>query len=452
METAQELPLKRVYGDILKLAWPCLTELILVQIVSMVDLAMVGALGATAISAVGLAGQPILILSMIFSALNIGTTAVVSRACGEGNIYKANVALQHALVISAVSGVIMSVLGFLLARPLVLMLGAEDAALISQAVAYTRYRMIGLFALAMQSAITAALRGMGNSRTAMLYNLTANAVNVLFNYLLIHGNWGFPAMGVRGAALATSICQIVGFLIAFAVILKGKSDLRVRLREKFTLNKEILGNMVRIGLPSMFEQTIFRIGILLYTSIALSLGEVQYAAHQICLNIQSLTYVTGQAVSMTTASLTGQSLGRGDPARAERYNKYAFWLLFGLLVVLGGLYIAFGKYAIGLFIDDADVIAAGIPVLMLFGLYLPLTAFQHNYTGALQGAGDTRPIAVIMLFTVLMLRPTLSIISRDVLGWGLLGLHLATAIDQLIRSGFIYWRYKTGRWKTIRLK
>lgn len=456
METLSQPPeritVKQSYRDILRLFLPCLAELFLAQLVSMIDMIMVGGLGTRAINAVGICGNPMMLLIMIFTALNVGTTSLVSRAKGEGNIHKVNEIVRHALLISGLLGVVMTVLGFVFTDALIAMMGTPNPDTAALASDYLRCRMIGILPTAIGSAVTAALRGMGNARTPMIYNLLANLVNVLFNWLLIHGVGVFPEMGVTGAALATSISNFAGTFIALGLILRGISDIKLSIREKFVLDRAVLSNMIKIGLPSMAEQVVFRIGMILFGRLTISLGEVDYAAHQLCWNILNLLLLIGSAIQMSTAPLTGQSLGRNDPKRAETYNKHAFWLLFGLMVICGLACNLLGEALMMLYSPELEVLAAGMPVLRLFGAYLPILAFQYTYNGALQGAGDTKFNAAIFMITTLGIRIPVALVFKDVLGWGLIGVNLATAVDQLVRSSLFYVRYKTGKWKTVKLK
>ncbi len=451
IERRRPLPVRQAYKDIFKIALPCMLELMLIQLTGQIDLMMVGDLGTTAISAVGVAGQPIMILSMLFTALNVGTTAIVSRYRGAGDYKNANNALRHAILLNIVAGMLMGVLGYFFAEPLVRLTGATDGEMLDLAVGYLRFRIIGLVPEGAKAAITASLRAVGNSRSALFYNTTANCVNVLFNYLLIFGKWFFPEMGVDGAALATSIAQITADVISVAIIIKGKSGLKLSYKG-FRLSRNILSNIVKVGLPSMMEQLIFRAGILIYTRMAVSLGEISYAGHQILLNIVSVTTIVGQAVGMTTAPLTGQCLGRKEPERAKQYNRCAFWMLFGMYVVCGIMYFFFGTTVMRLYVDDMRVIEAATGAMKLIGLYMPVFAVHQTFVGALQGAGDTKPVAIIMMCTVLFLRPVLAYIGKDVLSLGLMGLHIATCIEQCLRSALTFIRYSTGKWKTIKLK
>lgn len=453
METPERLSKQQAYRGILRYVVPCLTELLLSQLVSMIDMIMVGGLGTRAINAVGINTNPLMLLLMVFSALNVGTTALISRAKGEGDIAKANRVMHCALIVSGTLGVLMTALGYLLAKPLVAMMGAGSAELAAMAVSYLRWRLIGsVLPVALTSAVTASLRGMGDARTAMFYNLFANGVNVLFNWLLIHGIGIFPEMGVNGAALATSISQIVAMVTAFGVLLHGCSQLKLRLFQRLRLDKAYLSNLFRIGLPAMAEQLVFRIGMILFGRLTVSLGEVGYAAHQLCWNILNILLLIGQAFQMATAPLTGQCLGRNDAKRAEEYNRHAFWMLFCTMALCGLMCNLFGRPLMLLYSPEPEVLEAGLPVLRIFSASLPILAFQCTYNGALQGAGDTKWNAPIFMFTTLCIRIPTAMVFKDVLHWGLVGVNAASIVDQVIRAALFYWRYRSGKWKQIRFK
>lgn len=452
MEKTEQLSKKQIYSDILRYMMPCLIELLLAQLVSMIDMMMVGGLGTKAINAVGVNMNPTLLLVMIFSALNVGTTALVSRAKGEGDRKKINQIVRQALLITGVVGVAMTAIGFILSEQLIAMMGVENADTAEMAVAYLRWRLIGVIPIGFSSAIAAALRGVGNARTAMYYNLFGNAANVLFNWLLIQGVWIFPEMKVAGAALATSIGQTLSMVIAFAVLFKGSGEVKLDLRERFVFDRGIFSNMITIGMPAMAEQVVFRIAMILFGRMTVSLGEVDYAAHQICWNILNFVLLIGQSMQMATAPITGQCVGRNDTKRAEVYNRHAFLLLFVAMTACGLMCNIFSEQLMMLFSPEPDVLKAGLPVLRIFGASLPILAVQCTYNGALQGAGDTKFNAPIFLLTTICIRLPVAMLFKDVFGWGLVGVNSASIVDQIVRAALFYARYKTGKWKTIKLK
>lgn len=213
---------RAVYQDILQIALPASVELILSSFTSMADLIMVGNLGTWAITAVGLTTQPKFILMTMVMAMNVGSTALVAQSRGSGNREAAQKYARQAMLLNLTLSILLSVVGFVTARPLVLFMGAKDGHILSAGTAYLQIQMAGFVFFSLTSTITALLRGIGDSKTAMYYNTVANLVNLILNYLLINGHLGFPRLEVAGASLATTISQIVSCILAVIAISKKK--------------------------------------------------------------------------------------------------------------------------------------------------------------------------------------------------------------------------------------
>jgi putative MATE family efflux protein len=448
----QGITAKMLYSDVVRIAWPSLIELTLTQLTSMVDLMMVGGLGPWAITAVGLSVQPRFLSMTMFIAMNVGATALVARYRGAGKPERANEVLRQALLLSLILSVLCGAAGYIYADRLIAFMGAADAETLAGGTVYLRIQMLTLPIFAVTSTITAALRGVGHTRVAMAYNITANVVNVIFNYLLINGHYGFPRLEVAGASLATSIGQVAAFIMAFTVILRGRHYLHLRFRDGFRLQWQHLYNIFNIGIPSMIEQLAMRAGAIIYVRTVASLGTLAYATHQIGMNIQALSFMTGQAFAVSATSLVGQSLGKKRSDMAQSYSNHTRRLGLIISVILGIVFFFFGRQIVSLYTDEPEIIAQGARILNMVALVQPAQSSQFILAGALRGAGDTRATAVVTLLTVLLVRPSLAILAINGLGWGLDGAWVALLIDQLLRSGLILLRYRSGRWKKVRIK
>ena len=443
---------KQILKDTFRIAWPSLVELTLTQLASMVDLMMVGQLNYAALTAVGLTTQPVFLLISMVIALNVGATALVARYKGAGEREKANLVLRQALLMTLSISVIMTVLGILFARPLVLFMGAlEDT--VDDAETYLRIRMYALTAFSLTATITATLRGVGDSRTAMLYNVVANVVNVVFNYLLIYGHLGFPRLEVAGAAWATIIGQFAAFGMALFAILKKRKNgyLHLELRKGFRPHKETLLGIAQIGMPSMIEQLIMRVGIIIFAKTVADLGTMAYATHQVCMNIQALSFMIGNAIAVSSTSLVGQSLGkkRGDMARLYGSKTAEFGLICSAVLMI--LFFFFGKQIVMLYNDEPEVIRIGGYLMMFVAFTQPFQGVQFILAGALRGAGDTRSIAVISFITVLGVRTCLALLLVKVAGLGLYGAWAAMAADQIVRTTLVSLRYRSRKWMLFKL-
>lgn len=442
---------KMLYQDIVRIAWPAFMEFILTQLVSMIDMMMVGQLGPWAIAAVGLTNQPKFLLMTVFMAMNVGATALIARYKGEGDCQKVNTVMRQALLLTFVLSAISSIVGFVFSEPMIRFMEAADAQTLAGGTIYLKIQMTGFVILALTSTITAALRGIGDSRTAMIYNLIANTANVAFNYLLIYGHFGFPRMEVAGASIATVIGQCVAFMLAVFSVLRGNQYLRLSIKDHFKPRWDIIKSIFNIGIPAMVEQLVMRAGMIAYSIIVASLSTVAFATHNVCMNIQAMSFMNGQAFGVSTTSLMGQSLGKRRPDMAQAYSRYTRRMGMIISIILALTFFFFGKYIVALYSDDASVIVQGAKILMLVALIQPFQSSQLILTGALRGAGDTRATAVIMFITVLLVRPGLAMFTIYVLDWGLVGAWIALMSDQFLRSFLVLLRFNSGKWKTIKV-
>lgn len=443
---------KMLYSDVVRIAWPSLIELTLTQLTSMVDLMMVGRLGPWAITAVGLTVQPKFLLMTMFVAMNVGSTALVARYRGAGEPKKANEILRQGLLLTFVLSIVASILGYIFSEPLIRFMGASDVETLRGGTVYLQIQMVGFVFMALASTITATLRGVGQTRVAMVYNLISNVVNVILNYLLINGHFGFPRLELAGASLATIIGQGVAFVLALRAVMGGKYYLHLRLKEGFKPQQHHLRNIFHIGIPAMIEQLVMRTGMIVYAKTVASLGTVVYAIHQIAMNIQAMSFMSGQAFAVSATSLVGQSLGKKRPDMAESYSNHTRRVGMTVSLVLSFTFFFFGRQIVGLYSDDPTIITQGARILKLVAFIQPFQSSQFILAGALRGAGDTRATAVITFLTVLLVRPGLALLTIRVFHWGLDGAWIALVADQLLRSLLVLLRYSSGKWKASKVK
>ncbi|MFY9176637.1 MAG: MATE family efflux transporter [Caldicoprobacterales bacterium] len=440
---------RMLYRDIVKIAWPSFVELTLTQLTSMADMMMVGRLGAYAISGVGLTNQPKFLLMTMFIAMNVGATALVARYKGADERKKANNVLRQALLLTFIFSAIASIVGFIYAQPMVKFMGAADAETLAAGTVYLKIQMVGFVFMALTSTITASLRGIGDSKTAMVYNLTANVVNVILNYILIYGKFGFPRMEVAGASLATIIGQFVAFVMAVRAVTRKGQYLELDIKDGFKPDWNILKNIFNIGIPSMIEQLVMRAGVIIYARTVASLGTVAYATHQVSMNIQAMSFMNGQAFAVSATSLVGQSLGKKRPDMSNAYAQRTRRIGMTVSMILAVTFFFFGRYIVALYTNETEVIEQGAKILMLVAFIQPFQSSQFILTGALRGAGDTRATAIIIFITVLLVRPGLAILTIKHLEWGLIGAWIALVADQMLRSLLVLIRYNSGKWKSI---
>ncbi len=450
-DRAGEIPTStEAYKKTFRLAWPSMTESVLVCLTGAVDTMMVGSISPQAISAVGITHQPKFILLALIFSLNVGITAVIARRKGENNQDGANRCMKQALIVATILAILLFVLGNVIAEPLLLFAGAESEYL-GDAVLYFRIIMVGIFFNSIGLAINAAQRGVGNTRISMTTNLTANIVNVIFNYLLINGIWIFPKWGVAGAAVATAIGNFVAFLMALGSILPKKRYLSLFSKAKWRFDRATMGSITKVSLSACAEQGAMRLGFLLYSMLVAGLGTIPFATHQVCMSILSISFGFGDGLAVASATLVGQSLGAKRADMARLYASVCQRIALIISTVLFILFIVFRKEIVGMFTTDAAIIEQGAVLMIIIAFTTHAQTSQVIITGALRGAGDAMYVAMTSLISIAIVRPGLTWLFCYPVGLGLIGAWIGVLVDQFLRLVINFSHFRKGRWTTIKL-
>ncbi len=442
--------------SVINIAWPVLIELLLGTLFGMVDMIMLGrisdnSLAAASVAAVGMTNQPLLVGLSLVQALNVGGTAMVARYLGSGQTHRIEDTLKHVMLLSMLLVIPLSVLGIVFTDSIMVFLGAQaDTLQIGRN--YFRLIMIGFIFQSFNMSISAALRGIGETRIPMKINLKANFLNVIGNALLIYGLLGFPELGVTGSGLSTAVSNVVASVLLFGYLIKGKSILTFNIRKPFAIDRQIMYNLVKIGVPASLEQMILRVGVLLFVKIVAGLGTVVFAAHQIALNILGLSFQPGQAFGIAASALIGRSLGADESKEAEAYAKETRRLGSMISSFMAVIFFFFGPQLVSLYSRDPNIIESASMALKIIALVQPFQSSQLILAGGLRGAGDTFWPMVGTFAGVILIRVVLAHVFVDIIGLGLMGAWLAVFVDQFVRWLFVYARFRTGRWKHIRIK
>ncbi len=434
--------------SVIRLAWPVVIQQLSFATVQLVDTFLVGHLGENALAGVGVASILYWFpLSGMF-AIGIGATAIVARNVGANRGEQAEVTLRSAQMLALTWGLVMGVVYFAAAAPMLRIMGTEPAAL-DLGVEYMQAAAFGIPFYTVLYASTACLQGAGDTRTPMIIMLVVNLVNGVVDYLLINGTGPFPEYGVQGAGLGYLASATVGALLVYGTLLRRNSALHLSPSKIFTIERAETNRVLKIGLPAGAEQFQFQMAFLTYTRIIASLGTTALAAHQVVLRIEGLTFLPGFALGIAATTLVGQGLGAKRPDLAEKAAISAARVAFLLMVVPGVLLLIFGEPVTRLFINDDDVVGIGRKLLFIFAFALPALSISMSLGGALRGAGDTRAVLAIMSVGVWGVRLGPAYLLAVVAGLGVPGAWLAAIIDINTRALLMFIRFRQGHWKRI---
>lgn len=441
---------KLAYSTMAKIAWPSALESLLISLVGAVDTIMVGSIGTGAIAAVGITNQPKFILLAVIFSLNIAITAIVARRKGENDHEKANSCLKQGIMISGFLSIVLSMIGFIFAEPIMKFAGAGSD-IMNDTIVYFRLITVSIVFTALSITINAAQRGVGNTRVSMTTNVTSNVVNVIFNFLLINGIWFFPKLGVAGAGVATVLGSIAAFIMSLVSVLKNNGFLHIDFHSAWKFDKATLKLISNLGSSALVEQLFLRVGFFAYAKVVAELGTVAFATHQICMNILNFSFGIGDGLGIASSSLVGQSLGAKRPDLAILYGRIGQRIAFCVSTLLFFIFIFGSKVLVGIFSSDPEVILLGSEIMIILAIITHAQTSQVVYSGCLRGAGDTKFVALVSLVSVGILRPILTYLMCLPFGWGLIGAWISLVIDQVIRFFACSWRFKKGTWTKIKL-
>jgi len=437
-----------LYKEIGLFTLPCMLELMLFSMISVVNLAMVGRLGALALTAVGLSTQPVNISLAAFQAFNVGATALIARFTGAGNIHNARKVMVQSLQVSILLALAVSVPLYVFARQVVEFMGAQPEAA-PLAATYMRFMAAGTVFQAVPLTVSSLLRGAGDSKTPMKINVLANIINVVLGYLFIYGPGIFPAWGVFGAGVAATGAKVVSSVLAVTLLFTTRLPVRLDRSVRPGLDGEMILRIVRIGSASALEQIILRVGFFIYTRSIAGLGTLAFAAHHICLNISGLSTNLGQALGMASTSFTGRSLGAGKPSKAMEYVKELELTALILSLGVSLAFVLFGRNIAMIYTDDPGVLKALIPVLAVLAVINPAQNTLLVLSGSLKGAGDTKWPLLTSLLGLSVIRIPLVLLLLKYTDLGLKGAWIAAAAEKYLSYLLFRFRYDRGGWKTL---
>ncbi|MCR4787307.1 MAG: MATE family efflux transporter [Lachnospiraceae bacterium] len=434
------------------MAWPSILESFFVALAGLIDSYMVSSLGAYAVAAVGLTTQPKFLGLSTFFAINVAVSALVARRRGENKKDDANSILITSLILVTLLAIILSTVFVLTASPIVTVCGS-NADTHDAAVIYFRIIMGGMIFNCLQMVINSAQRGAGNTRITMRTNITSSIVNIVFNYLLINGHCGFPALGIFGAALATVLGTVVACIMSFMSIHKKDNFVSIpyiienRIKPGFASVKLI----IKVGYSILFEQVLMRIGFMMTAIMAADQGTAAMAAHQVGMNIMGLTFSFGDGIQAAAVALIGRSLGAGDEKLAKEYGAICMRMALVIASVLAVIYYFGARPMMSMFFAEKQIVDIGVSIMHVIIFVVIFQVQQVVYMGCLRGAGDTLYTAIASMISVTIIRTVFSYLCGYTLGWGITGIWLGVLGDQISRYIFSSLRFRQGKWVNIKI-
>jgi putative MATE family efflux protein len=434
---------------IVLLAIPMILEMMMESVFAVVDIFFVNKLGPEATSIVGLTESVITIVYSIGIGLSAAATAMVARRIGEKNRREASESGKQAIVLGLIVTVLISIPGLVFAPNILRLMGAEEHA-IAMGAGYTQWMFGSSLFIIMLFLINGIFRGAGNAAIAMQSLWLANIINIILDPIFIFG-WGpVPAMGLEGAAIATVTGRGIGVLFQLYHLLRGSGMLRIEIRP-FLPRWDIIRGLVKIASPAAFQFMIASASWIVLAALVARYGSDASAGYQTAIRILLFFILPAWGLSNAAATLVGQNLGAGLPARAEQSVVLTATYNAVFMASVTVFFLVFGKAVIQFFIEDhtsAQYTYALEAIRIMSAGYI-FYGIGMVVTQAFNGAGDTRTPTMINFVGFWLFQIPIALLMALVLNWGPTGAFLAIPIAEMFIAiaGIILFR--SGRWKTI---
>lgn len=431
------------------LAVPMILELVMESTFAVVDIFFVGKLGPSAVATVGLTETFLYMLYSIAMGVAMAVTAIVARRVGEKKAEDAGKVAVQSILLGSLCSIPFAIAGIFFAKDLLLLMGADSWS-VNQGYGYTQWMLGGNIVIVLLFVINAIFRGAGDAAIAMRVLWIANGINILLDPLFIFG-WGpVPALGVEGAAIATTIGRAVGVLIQLWTLFKGGKHIQV-FAKQLVWDATILLNIIRTSLGGIGQNIVAMMSWIFLMRILSNVGSEAVAGSTIALRIMLFTIMPAWGMSNAAATLVGQNLGAGSPDRAESsvWKVGVYNMIF--LALVSVVYYIFNEELMRIFTKDTQVIAIGAEWLQILSYSYLVYGWWMVSASAFNGAGDTKTPTKINVVFFWLIQIPLSWFLAIKLGWQHSGVFWGVFISETSVGLFTLWLFSRGGWKTSKV-
>jgi multidrug resistance protein, MATE family len=443
---------KKTIKDVLSLALPAVGEMILYMMIGVFDTMMVGKYGGNlAVSSVGLSSEIINTFTGIFIniGISVGVTSLIARRIGAKEFHLAEEYATLGLLTGLFLAAVISSTFFFFSEDILRLAGAE-AEVITLASIYIRIVSTGIFFNMLANILNAVLRGSGNTKIPLAASILVNVINITLDWVLIFGKFGMPELGVRGAAIATAIAHVSGFIFIITYTMRYamiKPSLRFIREFRFHMFSDLL----KLSIPSSMQEGAFSISRLLSTFIIMQLGTISFAANQITTTIESVSFMPGWGVAIAATTLVGHKIGEKDYEKAREYANTCLVIGLFIMLICSLTFVTLPNRLINLFINEGEreVIRLGALCLMAAAIEQPFLAISMILGGALKGSGDTKTPFIVSLISSWVIRLPLMVFFVYYLKVSVVYVWLITAV-QWIFDGTLLFTLFRRKFKSLR--
>lgn len=429
------------------LSIPMIGEMIMESLFAVADVFFVSKISVNAVATVGLTESILMIIYSVAIGLSMATTAIVSRRVGEKKYKQASDAAFQSIFLAVIVGAALGLAGFLFAEDILMLMGGEPD-LIREGVGFTKIMFAGNLSIFLLFLNNAIFRGAGDASIAMRSLWIANGLNLILDPLLIFGLGPVPAMGIEGAAIATTIGRSIGVLYQTVGLLNNRGIIRIGWNNVIIRFKTVI-ELIKISMGGMGQFLIETASWIFLVKVMALFGSEALAGYTIAFRVIVFTILPSWGMSNAAATLVGQNLGAGFPDRAEKsvWNTAFYNMVFlGLVSII--FFIA-AEPIIGLFMQSDVVQGIGVSALRIICFGYVFFAYGMVISQAFNGAGDTKTPLIVNFFVFWVIQIPLAYWLSVTLDWQAEGVFFTIAFCHSLQAIISILLFRRGKWKTV---
>ena len=441
-----------IIGSILKMGLPSMFGFLSQNIYTLVDTYWVSRLPEeeAAVAALTFFGT---ILWMFFSFNQLvgpGSVAVISRRYGEKKYDLVEKAIKETLFLKLFFGFLFGIIGYFTVDEMLLIMGAKDMAF-TLGVGYGKIMFLGMGIMFATYSIFTAMRGVANPQMAMILMIGSNVLNVILDPLFIFGYYGFPAMGVEGAAVASVISFSITFILGMYLFYFDYTSVRIRLKSNVKISIGSMWKLLKIGIPAWAGSMSFSAARLIIMPLIATFGTSVVAAYGIGNQITSLGIMILVGIGLGLSSLIGHNIGSGKIERAKKTADQAIYLSVGLMIFFGAITFIFSSQLIRLFFESEETVRIGTIMLKIFAVGYPFFGIFFMVEEIHMGVGLNTPTMIMNIIHSWILEVIPIYFLTQYYGYSEVAIWWIITAAGAITSFMFYWYYKRGKWLTVKV-
>lgn len=433
--------------EVFKMSIPIFFELLLQLLVGNIDQIMVAQYSQNAVAAISNGNQLMNIIIVVLNSMSVGTTIMITRCFGTNKPTLAKIVANVSMYCLAIFSIIITIILFLFSKNIFLLLNVPQE-IMNETISYTL--IVGSFILiqSIYMVFSAILRSYNLMKEITIVAVIMNTLNIIGNAILINGWFGFPQLGIAGAAISTDISKLIGLILIFIIFLK-KTDLNIYFLKFKFFSFKMLKKVLLIALPSGGEALSYQLSQLAILTLVNTMGTQVITARSFCNILANITYVYSIAIGQATQILVGYLYGKKDFLSIIKRIRFA--IIVSLCISVSATFAIYlgCDYIMLLFTQDNFVISLCANVMLIEILLEIGRSINITMVKSLVATQDVNFPVIICMFSAWAIAVGLSYLFGIHLKWGLLGVWLAMAIDECFRGLVFIFRFKQGNWRKV---